>query len=55
MGPGVKVVNSQGHPSDTARLDAEIIAIGTELLLGFVVNSDTAYLCRVLAGLGIPC
>lgn len=36
-------------------VDAEVIAIGTELLLGFVVNSDTAYLSRVLAGLGINC
>ena len=36
-------------------VNAEIIAIGTELLLGFVVNSDTAYLGRVLAGLGIGC
>ena len=36
-------------------MNAEIVAIGTELLLGFVVNSDTAYLGRVLAGLGISC
>jgi nicotinamide-nucleotide amidase len=34
---------------------AEIVAIGAELLLGFVVNSDTAYLGRVLAGLGVDC
>ena len=36
-------------------MNAEVIAIGTELLLGFVVNSDTAYLGRMLAGLGICC
>ncbi len=36
-------------------MNAEIIAVGTELLLGFVVNSDTAYLGRVLAGLGVGC
>ncbi len=36
-------------------MTAEVIAIGTELLLGFVVNTDTAYLGRVLAGLGISC
>ncbi|MBI3333843.1 MAG: competence/damage-inducible protein A [Candidatus Omnitrophica bacterium] len=36
-------------------MEAEVVAIGTELLLGFVVNSDTAFLGRVLAGLGIGC
>ncbi len=36
-------------------MNAEVVAIGTELLLGFVVNSDTAFLGRVLAGLGINC
>ena len=36
-------------------MDAEVIAVGTELLLGFVVNTDTAYLGRALAGLGIGC
>ncbi|MBI3318571.1 MAG: competence/damage-inducible protein A [Candidatus Omnitrophica bacterium] len=34
---------------------AEIIAIGTELLLGFTPNSDATTLGRVLAGLGIDC
>jgi len=32
-----------------------VIAVGTELLLGFVVNTDTAYLGKVLAGAGIGC
>ncbi len=36
-------------------MNAELIAVGTELLLGFTVNQDTAFLGRVLAGLGIPC
>ncbi|MBI3615217.1 MAG: competence/damage-inducible protein A [Candidatus Omnitrophica bacterium] len=36
-------------------MNAEIVAIGTELLLGFVVNSDTPFLGRVLAGVGIGC
>jgi len=34
-------------------MKAEIIAIGTELLLGHIVNSNAAYLSRQLAGLGI--
>jgi nicotinamide-nucleotide amidase len=36
-------------------VNAEVIAIGTELLLGFVVNTNTATLGRMLAGLGIDC
>lgn len=36
-------------------MNAELIAIGTELLLGYTVNSDTVYLSRVLAELGIDC
>ncbi|MBP3917557.1 MAG: competence/damage-inducible protein A [Clostridia bacterium] len=40
-------------PSDT--ISAEIISVGTELLLGDIVNTDTAYLARELAALGIPC
>ena len=36
-------------------MNAEIVAVGTELLLGFVVNTDTVFLGRVLAGLGINC
>lgn len=34
---------------------AELIAIGTELLLGYTVNSNTAFLGRRLAELGISC
>lgn len=34
---------------------AEIISVGTELLLGDIVNTDAAYLARELAALGIPC
>lgn len=34
-------------------MKAEIISIGTELLLGHIVNTNAAYLSRKLAGLGI--
>lgn len=33
--------------------DAEIISVGTELLLGDIINTDAAYLSRALAMLGI--
>ncbi|PIQ81651.1 MAG: competence/damage-inducible protein A [Candidatus Omnitrophica bacterium CG11_big_fil_rev_8_21_14_0_20_64_10] len=36
-------------------MTAEIIAIGTELLLGFVLNSNTVALSRALSELGISC
>ncbi len=36
-------------------MNAEMIAIGTELLLGFVVNTDTVFLGRALAEMGIDC
>jgi len=36
-------------------VQAELIAIGTELLLGFTVNSNTAFLARRLAELGVDC
>jgi len=32
---------------------AEILCVGTELLLGDIVNTDAAYISRRLAGLGI--
>ena len=32
---------------------AEILCVGTELLLGDIVNTNAAYLARRLAGLGI--
>lgn len=35
-------------------MTAEIISIGTELLLGQSIDTNAPYLCRVLAGLGIP-
>lgn len=34
-------------------MKAEIIAVGTELLLGQIVNTNAQYLSRELAGLGI--
>lgn len=36
-------------------MKAEIICVGTELLLGNIVNTNAAYLAEQLAGLGIPC
>ena len=33
---------------------AEILCVGTELLLGDIINTDAAYLSRQLAELGIP-
>ena len=35
-------------------MSAEIICIGTELLLGDILNSNSQYLAQELAGLGIP-
>ena len=35
-------------------ISAEIISVGTELLLGDITNTNTAYLARRLAELGIP-
>lgn len=35
------------------RMNAEIISIGTELLLGHIVNTNTSFLCRKLAEIGI--
>lgn len=34
---------------------AEILSVGTELLLGEIVNTDAAFLSRALSELGIPC
>ena len=34
-------------------MNAEIISVGTELLLGAVVNTDAALVARALSGLGI--
>lgn len=36
-------------------MKAEIIAVGTELLLGQVINSNAAYIARELASTGIDC
>ncbi|MGB3558786.1 MAG: molybdopterin-binding protein, partial [Geitlerinemataceae cyanobacterium] len=35
-------------------MTAEIICIGTELLLGDILNGNAQYLARELAALGIP-
>ena len=34
-------------------MEAEIIAVGTELLLGDILNTNAQFLSRELAGLGI--
>ncbi|MDR2722680.1 MAG: CinA family protein, partial [Cellulomonadaceae bacterium] len=36
-------------------MNAEILCVGTELLLGEIVNTNAAYLARELAGIGINC
>ncbi|MBR4731951.1 MAG: competence/damage-inducible protein A [Lachnospiraceae bacterium] len=36
-------------------MTAEIICVGTEILLGNIVNTNAAYLAEQLAGLGISC
>lgn len=38
---------------ETKSLSAEILSVGTELLLGDIVNTDAAYIARRLAQLGI--
>ena len=38
-----------------AAMKAELIAVGTELLLGYTVNTNTAFLSRRLAELGVDC
>ena len=35
-------------------MQAEIIAIGTELLLGVTVDTNSAYLAQQLASIGVP-
>ncbi|MCX5716674.1 MAG: molybdopterin-binding protein, partial [Candidatus Omnitrophica bacterium] len=34
-------------------MKAEIICIGTELLLGHIINSNASFISKKLAGLGI--
>ena len=47
-----------GTPSlavdSTAMVEAELLSIGSELLLGETVDTNAAYLAGELAGLGIP-
>ncbi len=35
-------------------MNAEIICVGTEILLGDIVNTNSQYLAQQLASLGIP-
>ena len=39
---------------ETKISSAEIISVGTELLLGDIINTDASFLARSLAALGIP-
>ena len=34
-------------------MNAEIISVGTELLLGQTINTDAAYIARELSGIGV--
>ena len=36
-------------------MTAEIICVGTELLLGNIVNTNAAYLAETQAGAGLDC
>ena len=36
-------------------MKAEIICVGTEILMGNIVNTNAAYIAEGLAGLGISC
>ena len=36
-------------------MNAELIAVGTELLLGDTINTDAAAVARLLSELGINC
>ena len=36
-------------------MTVEIIAVGTEILLGNIVNTNAAYLAEKCAGLGLSC
>ena len=36
-------------------MKAEIICVGTEILMGNIVNTNAAYISRGLAGLGVSC
>ena len=51
----VKCQNLDLCYNDPENMHAEIIAIGTELLLGHTVNDDATTVSRALAGLGIVC
>ena len=45
--------NHASYERSTPIRTAEILCVGTELLLGDIVNTNAAYLSRRLAGLGI--
>ena len=45
----------QGAGSARVGMRVEVISVGTELLLGSIVDTNAAYLAQRLAGLGIDC
>lgn len=47
-------VNEEKNPEGRDFSSAEILCVGTELLLGDIVNTNAAFLSRELAQLGIP-
>lgn len=44
---------SEYYGCEGSDMNAEIISVGTELLMGQIVNSDAAFIAKQLTGLGI--
>src|SRR5262249_543207 len=53
--PGASGSSGQRDTMQTPPLRAEIISIGTELLLGQIMNTNAQYLSAQLAYIGIDC
>ena len=47
--------HSHGHIGSRAKMDCEVLAIGTELLLGQIVDTNSAWMGEHLAAAGIAC
>jgi nicotinamide-nucleotide amidase len=48
------VTSTPDNPSGAAPADAEVLCVGTELLLGSILNGNARWLAEQLAALGIP-
>jgi nicotinamide-nucleotide amidase len=48
-------IKSNGRKREAVGVQAEILSVGTEILLGDIVNTNAAYLARELAALGVNC